>query len=114
MIKIKNVFYRVSNMKETSEFYQEVLGLPLQFVDRDQWAQFKVNGVTFALGGREEVPHDLEAGAVVTFEVENLNEARKQLEQHDVQVSDVRDMGGHGSTCYFLDPSKNIVQLYQK
>ena len=101
-------------MKETSKFYEEILGIPLQFLDRDQWAQFKVDGITFALGGPEEVPTELATGAVVTFEVENLNDTKKQLEQSGIKVNDIRDMGSHGKACYFFDPSNNIVQLFQK
>lgn len=113
-MKLKNVFYGVSNMEEMVEFYEKVLGLPLQFVDRDQWAQFKVGDVSFALGGPEEIPENHETGAVVTFEVDNLKETKKNLEKNGIKVSDIRDMGSHGKTCSFYDPSKNIVQLYQK
>ncbi|WP_281242066.1 VOC family protein [Lentibacillus persicus] len=107
------MYYGVSNMEETKDFYQDVLGLSLQFADRDQWAQFKVNGLTFALGGPKEVPEELKGGAVVTFEVENLNKSIKELQNKGVNISRVRDMGSHGSTCYFRDPSNNLVQLYQ-
>lgn len=113
-MKFKNVFYGVSNMEETVEFYEKVLGLPLLFVDRNQWAQFNVDGVSFALGGPEEVPEDLTGGAVVTFEVDDLKETKKTLEKNGIKVSDIRDMGSHGKTCSFYDPAKNIVQLYQK
>ncbi|MGJ9457847.1 VOC family protein [Oceanobacillus sp. CF4.6] len=113
-VKLKNVFYSVANMKETSAFYENILGIPLQFIDRDQWTQFKVDGVTFALGGPEEVPNELRTGAVVTFEVESLDEIKKKLEQNGIKVDEIRDMGDHGKTCYFYDPSNNIVQLYQK
>ena len=101
-------------MKETSDFYEKVLGIPMQFLDRDQWAQFKVNGVTFALGGPEEVPKALESGAVITFEVENLTATKELLENKGLEVSEIRDMGSHGKTCYFYDPSKNIVQLFEQ
>ena len=113
--KIKNIFYRVNgNMGETIQFYEDVLGLSLQFNDRDQWAQFKLVDVTFALGGEEEVPDKLEANAVVTFEVENIEKMKTLLEEKGCWVSEIRDMGSHGSTCYFFDPATNIVQLYQK
>ncbi|MFC2948046.1 VOC family protein [Virgibacillus sediminis] len=114
MQRIKNVYYRTNDMKEAIDFYQEVMGLKLQFNDRDQWAQFKVGDVTFALGGTEEVPEKLEAGGVVTFEVENIAAMKKRVEQDGIQVSDVREMGSHGYTCYFHDPSNNMVQLYEK
>ncbi len=113
MVKIKNVYYAVSDVQEASEFYQKMLGLQLQFIDGNQWAQFKVNGETFALGGPEEVPSVAKAGAVVTFEVENLSDAKERLKENNVEVSEVRDMGSHGKTCWFLDPSDNVVQLFE-
>lgn len=114
MVKIKNVYYAVSDVQEASEFYQKTLGLQLQFIDRNQWAQFKVNGETFALGGKEEVPSAVKTGAVVTFEVESLWDAAKKLKENDVEVSETRDMGSHGKTCWFLDPFDNVIQLYEK
>lgn len=114
MIKIKNVYYAVNDMKNTCDFYSDVLGLELQFNDRDQWAQFKVNGVTFALGGEEETPSELTGGAVVTFEVDDLIQTVNQLKENRTEVSEMRDMGSHGITCFFKDPANNLVQLYQK
>lgn len=114
MIKIKNVYYGVKDMKKTRNFYSEVLGLKLQFNDRNQWVQFKVNDVTFALGGNEEIPPELTSGAVVTFEVEDLQQMINKLHENGIEVSEIRDMGSHGITCYFKDPANNIVQLYQK
>jgi predicted enzyme related to lactoylglutathione lyase len=113
LIKIKNVFYAVSDVKKTSEFYQNILGLQLQFIDENQWAQFKVNGLTFALGGPDEVPNEIKTGAVVTFEVDDLSEVKDELERTGLKVSEIREMGSHGKTCWFLDPAENIVQLYQ-
>ena len=114
LMKIKNVYYGVSDVQGSSEFYQKTLGLELQFIDGNQWAQFNVNGETFALGGPEEVPSAVKTGAVVTFEVESLMLVRKRLKEKNIEVSETRDMGSHGKTCWFLDPSDNVIQLYEK
>ncbi|MCL6637910.1 MAG: VOC family protein [Alicyclobacillus sp.] len=113
MVRIKNVYYPVADMSEGVAFYQALLGLSPQFVDGERWAQFKVDGVTFALSGEGETPAGLQGGAV-TLEVEDLADAVAELQARGLTVSPVRDMGPHGKTCWLRDPFGNFVQLYSR
>ena len=40
--------------------------------------------------------------------------ARKRLKENNIEVSETRDMGSHGKTCWFLDSSDNVIQVYEK
>lgn len=51
---------------------------------------------------------------MVTFEVEDIVRFKNELEKNGILVSEIRDMGDHGKTCYFHDPSHNVVQLHEK
>lgn len=113
MIKIKNVYYPVKDMKQTCEFYSETLGLQLKFIDGDNWAQFNVSGYTIALAGPKESPEGIEKGAVVTLSVDDLEAVREKLLNKGVFISEIRDMGSHGKTCWLKDPEGNIIQLHQ-
>jgi catechol 2,3-dioxygenase-like lactoylglutathione lyase family enzyme len=112
LIKIKNVSYAVDDVHEATAFYQDALGITPQFVDGARWAQFRVDGSTFALSAGEETPDGMEAGAVITFEVDNLVDFVRGLRDKGIAVSELREMNGHGSTCWFRDPTGNVVQLY--
>lgn len=114
VVKVKNIYYAVNNVDKMARFYEELFELELQFNDRNQWAQFKVNGFTFALAGPEEVPKGVNHGAIITFEVDDINETVERLKEKGLEVQPIRDMGTHGLTCSFQDPSGNIVQLFQK
>ncbi|WP_067932451.1 VOC family protein [Alicyclobacillus kakegawensis] len=114
MVRVKNVYLPVADMAAAVRFYESLLGLAPQVVDGERWAQFKVQGVTFALGGMGETPEGVDAGGVVTFEVEDLCGAVERLRSCGVTVSPVRDMGDHGRTCWFRDPFGNPVQLYAR
>lgn len=113
LVTVKNVCYPVDNVEVSVNFYQDILGLPLQFVDGTRWAQFRLNGISFALSGRQETPDELRSQAVVTFEVENLESLVSVLQARGVNVSSIRSMNGHGKTCWFCDPSENVVQLFE-
>ena len=62
-IKIKNVYYRVENMQVVNDFYSRILGLKPQFVDGNNWSQYKIGDNTLALAGPVEAPEELYRGA---------------------------------------------------
>jgi predicted enzyme related to lactoylglutathione lyase len=110
---VKNVYYPVNDMRLSVQFYQDVLGLPLQFVDGERWAQFKLNGINFALAGSSETPDVRHTQAFITFEVDSLEEVTYVLHEKGIIFSPIRHMNGHGRTCWFRDPADNVVQLFQ-
>lgn len=96
-------------------FYRDVLGLPLKFQDGSRWAQFDAGGASFAVSAAGEGPATAGAGAVVVFEVEDLEAALARLQARGVPVEGGPvDMGAHGRYLTLRDPSGNPVQLFQR
>ncbi|MBX5466922.1 MAG: VOC family protein [Firmicutes bacterium] len=112
-MRVKNAFLAVADVGAAVRFYQGVLGLPLQFQDGDRWAQFKVDGFTWALAAPSEAEAAPGSNAVLTLEVEDLDAAVERLRGAGVRVAAIRDMGSHGRAARFYDPDGNAVQLYQ-
>ena len=111
--KIQNIFYVVGDMERATHFYAHALGLDEKFKDEERWAQFSAGRTNFALSSKDEAPPGA-AGAVVVFEVDNLEDAKSQIESAGGRCGDVRDMGAHGRTLPFHDTEGNLCQLFQR
>jgi predicted enzyme related to lactoylglutathione lyase len=111
--KLQNAYYVVGDMDRAVAFYRDALGMKVKFQDGAKWAQFDAGGVNFSLSSPEEAAQGA-TGAVVIFEVEDLDAARSGVEQAGASVLDTRDMGAHGRSLTFRDPDGNLVQLFQR
>lgn len=111
--RLQNIYLTASDMKRQRRFYEEVLGLKVKFADEDNWVQFDVGGQNLALASAREAAPGA-AGAVVVLEVDSIEAVVEKLSEEGLEVLSIRDMGSHGRTCAFRDPSGNVVQLFQR
>lgn len=111
--KLQNAYYVTREMDRAVAFYRDALGLALKFQDGARWAQFDAGGVNFSLSSPEEAGGSTD-GAVVVFEVDDLDAAQTRLAERGAALLDVRDMGAHGRSLLFKDPDGNLVQLFQR
>lgn len=65
--------YPVSNMARARAFYEHVLGLQMSGNDRDVWVEYDVAGSTFAITTTAMGHAPGAKGAVVAFEVSDLD-----------------------------------------
>lgn len=112
-MKLQNAYYVTSDMDRAVAFYRDALGLRMKFQDGERWAQFDAGGVNFSLSSPDEAA-DGATGAVVIFEVDDLEATFERLAGAGVTVLATRDMGDHGRSAAFRDPDGNIVQLFQR
>jgi predicted enzyme related to lactoylglutathione lyase len=116
MIKIRQLkmgYLLSKDMGAQTRFYQEALGLKLQFRDGDRWAQFDAGGTAVALASPEEASPATQ-GTVLVFEVESLDGLVDEIEKYGGRSLGSRDMGAHGTVHTVLDPDGNIVQFFQR
>ncbi len=111
--KLQNAYYVTRDMERAVSFYRDALGLAVKFQDGTRWAQFDAGGVNFSLSSPAEAAAGAQ-GAVVIFEVDDIDVARSRLETAGASVLDTRDMGAHGRSLTFRDPDGNLVQLFQR
>jgi predicted enzyme related to lactoylglutathione lyase len=111
--KLQNAYYVARDMDQAVAFYRDALGLPLKFQDGPRWAQFDAGGVNFSLSSPDEAAPNAH-GAVVIFEVDDLDAMAARLASAGVAAGDIRDMGAHGRSLTFTDPEGNVVQLFQR
>ena len=113
--KLQNVYVATAHLDETVRFYRDALGLRLTFRHADRWAQFDLDGGSFAVSAAGEGSATPGGGAVVVFEVDDLETAIGVLRGHGVSAEGgVVDMGPHGRYVTVRDPGGNPIQLFQR
>lgn len=113
MTRLQNAYHVAGDMKRARAFYEDVLGLKPKFADGDRWVQYDAGGANFALSGAEEAA-DGAAGAVLVFEVADLDASAAAVGAAGGMVMATRDMGDHGRTLTFRDTEGNIGQLFMR
>lgn len=132
-MKLKYLYTRlnVKDYKACKRFYQEVLGFKVVYADDAQeYTELDTGSTKITLLNRERLreyvgsaetvtyePHD--AKMVLTFAVDNLDDAIAQLKIHKIalvnspwQRQDDGMQGGFITAC-FRDPDGNLIELEQ-
>ena len=107
-------WYPVTDLDRAKDFYGNTLGLKKTY-EMQGWAEFgsSENGPSVGLSLVKEAP-PATGGATVVFRVPDIEEARKNLENHGVQFEGkVEEIPGVVRIGTFRDPFQNRVQLAQ-
>ena len=111
--KIGFISYSVSNLRQSIEFYQDLLGLELLLSD-DRWAEFNIGGQRLAIHKRNyEVVTGDQPGSTVFFEAKPIEDAVKKLRDKGVKFIGEIEVYSYGKLVLFMDPDKNSLGLYE-
>jgi catechol 2,3-dioxygenase-like lactoylglutathione lyase family enzyme len=100
------VFYYVTDLDRSVDFYRNVLDFPL--VSRDFVARFDIDGVLFEL-----VPADGERRVSGScLQVQDIHESVAQMKARGVQTSNIKAVTG-GLLAFFNDLDGNELCLWQ-
>lgn len=108
---------------EMVTFFNDVMGLevdrtgvPVVDTQYARYAVFKTPGdVMFELFEPKDDIRDRFSGPVVSFTVENLDEARAELEAESIELlTPVLDDGTTWRWCYFRAPDGNVYLLQER
>lgn len=105
--------YPVSDVLRSRDFYENVLQIPPAENFENQWVEYELNGVTFAI---TSMISELEPGArggFLAIEVEDLDAAIEEMKAKEVPfIEELIDV----STCRMsvvADPDGNGITLHQ-
>jgi len=106
--------YAVSNIKAARRFYEEILGLKLTHQAGDEWFEYDLGDTTFAISAAD-VQHPVPVrGAVLAFEVSDLDAEVVRLQRLGVKFQ----LGiTETSVCRFasvLDPDGSEIILHKR
>ncbi|MGB8729774.1 MAG: VOC family protein [Candidatus Sulfotelmatobacter sp.] len=104
---------RTADLKPTTHFFADVLGLSLIHQGRGM-VQFELpTGQLFEVFGSESRYYPLHACPVLAFQVEDVRAAKKELESRGVEF--VTDVDGDKSEAwaYFRGPDGYLYELWQ-
>lgn len=108
------VAYPVSNIARSRHFYEEVLGLKLTHEALGEWFEYDLGDTTFAITTADQDHQVPVRGAVVAFEVSDLNAEVDRLRKLGVVF---RGEIAETPVCRFailLDPDGSEVILHRR
>jgi predicted enzyme related to lactoylglutathione lyase len=115
MIKeIAFVTYPVSDMKRAQAFYEAELGLKPALNYQDEWLEYAVGAGTFAITTMDIQHQPGRRGAVVAFEVDDLDATRQRLQQHHVNLLSEVTTTPVCRSFAAADPDGNEIVLHQR
>ena len=108
--RMKTIYASAADVPACADFYVRALGAQPRFRDGDNWVQFSLDGLAFAVASFDEAPRDAR-GAIFVFEATDQADHQRVL---DAGAQDLggRDMGDHGQTRTYADPAGNLFQLF--
>lgn len=112
VLKIQNVYLATGQATRDADFYRQALGADVRFADEEHWVQLAIAGSNLALAGPRESAAP--QGAVVVYEVDDIAAHETAIVAAGGTIISQCDMGSHGRTLGFADPSGNIGQLFQR
>jgi predicted enzyme related to lactoylglutathione lyase len=110
MIKgIARVWLPVTDMGRAVAFYRDSLGLEVAEHDGD-WSEVTAGDQLIGLNSNESPAGD--GGAVIAFDVEDLDSSLSDLREKGVEFTDEVSEHPWGKIVPFKDPDGNDLQLY--
>lgn len=108
----------VSDIKKSKQFFTEIVGLKIKNETPEYgWLELEGHEGGSTLGvGQAGPEHDDKPGqnAVVTFNIDNIVDARKELESKKVKlIGDIVEVPGHVKMATFTDFDGNKFQLVE-
>lgn len=119
-MRIGLVYYFVSNINRSIAFYRDKLGMKCTALRPNgphPWAEFDVGGTLLGLeevGKRGKSCRPPWGGAIVSFQVKNIEKVRAGLESRGIHfVADILVFETVKVT-QFKDPDGNLLELHER
>ncbi|WP_285767468.1 VOC family protein [Peribacillus sp. SI8-4] len=108
------IFWRTKNLDEVKRWYSEALKL-----DIDDWNGTVIkpqsgNETIFSLFSDEDNYFPAEQQVMLNFQVHNLDETMKHLEQVGVPLAKKEEVSEYGKFVWIKDPEGRLIELWEK
>ena len=110
-IKVGMVILMQPDLKKAVEFYQDKLGLKLQFHLDNKWAEFDLGCVKFGLCPIEQNQEIIRTGIVLETQDDLVHFYEKM--KNEVEFLGEPVVAVHGIMVGIKDPGGNVIDMYQ-
>lgn len=111
------VCYNVSNLQNAIAFYRDTLGLRLECVFEDAWAELSAGSTTLALCGppwAQPPEPGYKGGATVALAVEDVKAAADELKSMGIAILEEASDTPVCSMAMIADPDGNRLWLHSR
>jgi predicted enzyme related to lactoylglutathione lyase len=108
------VAYPVSDMKRARDFYERMLGLKLEYNYQEEWLEYAVGAGTFAITTMDIQHPPGRRGAIIAFEVDDLDAIRAALAANRVEMFSEVAVTPVCRSFAAADPDGNEIVLHQR
>ncbi|MEH7074239.1 VOC family protein [Neobacillus drentensis] len=108
------VFWRTKNLEAVKKWYSEVLKLEINDWNMTIIKPQPENETIFSFFTEDDNYFPTEQQVMLNFQVENLTEMMKHLEQIGVPLAKEQEASEFGKFIWIKDPEDRLIELWEK
>ncbi|MDZ5472409.1 glyoxalase [Bacillus sp. 31A1R] len=108
------IFWRTKNLDATKKWYREVLKIEFENWNGTIIKPHSENETIFSFFTEEDPYFPTEQQMMLNFQVYNLNEMIKHLEQIGVPLVKGKEINEYGQFIHIKDPEGRLIELWEK
>ncbi len=112
---IDYVFYNITDLKKSLDFYRDILGLKVT-KENESWAELDLGNLTLAIGayGASTDPNAKKNSVSAALAVDDLKKGLEYLKSKNVKVTQDLFESDPCFMAIILDPDNNEIILHQR
>ena len=108
------IFWRTKNLEVVKKWYSEVLKIEIENWNGTIIKPHSGNETIFSFFAEDDSYFPTEQQVMLNFQVYNLNETIKHLEQIGVPLVKEKEISEFGKFIWIEDPEGSLVELWEK
>ena len=108
------IFWRTKNLDAVKKWYSEVLKIEIENWNGTLIKPQLGNETIFSFFAENDSYFPAEQQVMLNFQVDDLNETIKHLEQIGVPLAKEKEVGEFGKFIWIEDPDGRLVELWEK
>lgn len=115
MIKgIGGIFWRTNDVEATKKWYREALKLDIESWNGTVIAPEAGSETIFSLFAKDDGYFPLEQQAMLNFQMHNLEESLRHLEQLGLPLAKQPIINEYGKFAWIEDPDGRLIELWER
>ena len=108
------IFWRAANLEATKKWYSDVLKVEINNWNGTIIKPHSENETIFSFFAKDDPYFPIEQQVMLNFEVYNIDETIKHLEQIGVPLEKEKEVSEFGTFIWIKDPDGRLVELWEK